>query len=43
MWAQFGKIGRDGKGIEYIFCKTNGNIPIKPDTTKVPGDDEFNS
>ena len=31
-WSQFGKIGRDGNGIEYIFCNTSGEVPDKPNS-----------
>lgn len=45
IWAMYGKIGRDGNGIEYIYCLTSSekDVPILPtmDPTKDETDHNF--
>ena len=41
-WSQFGKIGRDGKGVEYIFCVTNDGVkPKEPESDPNKSEEEI--
>jgi hypothetical protein len=39
LWSHYGKDGKDGDGVQYIFTVTDGTVPANP----TPDDYETNS